>query len=218
MHPSLARLLRRLTRGRFPKVPATSRPPFLFVGEACTVDPTVQFREHEGQTITFADHVLVRRHCEFCGDITVGRYTRFNRDVYVRPHTYIGAYVSIGPFVRFITDSHEIGKVTRRAGKVYYDPISVGDGAWIGAGAIILGGVTIGRGAIVAAGAVVTHDVAPDTLVGGTPARLIRDLPPLESEPQPATERSPEMRIVSPDPDDEHEPSPQRPRPLRPAA
>lgn len=49
--------------------------------------------------------------------------------------------------------------------------ITICDNVWIGAGAKILDGVTIGRGAIVAANAVVTHDVAPDSRVGGVPAR-----------------------------------------------
>lgn len=51
----------------------------------------------------------------------------------------------------------------------------VEDDVWIGHGAIIVGGVRIGRGAVVAAGAVVTKDVAPCTIVGGNPARVIRD-------------------------------------------
>ena len=46
--------------------------------------------------------------------------------------------------------------------------------AWIGRGAILRSGVTIGRGAVVAAGAVVTKDVAPYSIVGGNPAKLIR--------------------------------------------
>ena len=49
----------------------------------------------------------------------------------------------------------------------------IGDNAWIGGGAIILGGVSIGDRAIVGAGAVVTRDVAADTTVVGNPARLI---------------------------------------------
>lgn len=55
-------------------------------------------------------------------------------------------------------------------------PVKIGDKCWIGFNVIILKGVTIGEGAVVAAGSVVTKDVAPYTLVGGNPARHIRDL------------------------------------------
>jgi acetyltransferase-like isoleucine patch superfamily enzyme len=54
-------------------------------------------------------------------------------------------------------------------------PITIGDHVWIGANAMILKGVTIGNGAVVAAGAVVCKDVAPRTLVGGVPAKLLRE-------------------------------------------
>ncbi len=55
-------------------------------------------------------------------------------------------------------------------------PVSIGNDAWIAAGATILKGVTIGEGAIVGAGAVVTHDVEAWTVVGGNPARVLRHL------------------------------------------
>ena len=55
-----------------------------------------------------------------------------------------------------------------------FEPIVVGDRAWIALGATVLGGVTIGEGAIVAAGAVVTHDVEPYAVVGGVQARKLR--------------------------------------------
>ena len=54
-------------------------------------------------------------------------------------------------------------------------PIKIGNHVWIGLGAKILSGVTIGDGAVIAAGAVVNKDVPPHTLVGGVPARIIKE-------------------------------------------
>ena len=53
-------------------------------------------------------------------------------------------------------------------------PVRIADHVWIGAGAIVLKGVSVGENAIIAAGAIVTHDVPPETLVAGAPARVIR--------------------------------------------
>lgn len=60
-------------------------------------------------------------------------------------------------------------------------PVHIGKNAWIGAGATILPGVTIGDNAVVGAASVVTKDVAPDTIVAGNPARLIKRIPPAPS-------------------------------------
>jgi putative colanic acid biosynthesis acetyltransferase WcaF len=54
-------------------------------------------------------------------------------------------------------------------------PIIIGDRVWIGSGATVLGGVTLGEGSVVAAGSVVTADVEPYLIVGGVPARPIRE-------------------------------------------
>ena len=55
-------------------------------------------------------------------------------------------------------------------------PVHICENAWIGAGATILPGVTVGKNAVVAAGAVVTKDVAPNTIVGGNPAKFIKNI------------------------------------------
>jgi len=56
-------------------------------------------------------------------------------------------------------------------------PIKICSNAWVGMNCIILKGVTIGEGAIVAAGSVVTKDVLPWTIVGGNPAKFIKEIP-----------------------------------------
>jgi len=53
--------------------------------------------------------------------------------------------------------------------------VVIGHDVWIGHGATVLPGVTIGNGAVIGAGAVVSKDVAPYTIVGGVPAKLIRE-------------------------------------------
>ena len=54
--------------------------------------------------------------------------------------------------------------------------VTIGDGCWLGARCIIRSGVTVGAGSIIAAGAVVTEEVAPDSLVAGSPARVLKVL------------------------------------------
>ena len=88
----------------------------------------------------------------------------------------IGHHVALGHGVTVVTSSHEIGDHRRRSMALTAEPVAIGSAAWIGARAMILPGVTIGDGAIVAAGAVVDRPVSAGVLVGGVPARPIRDL------------------------------------------
>jgi acetyltransferase-like isoleucine patch superfamily enzyme len=88
----------------------------------------------------------------------------------------IGARVYMGYDVALITADHELGEADQRCGRRVYRAILIEDGVWIGSRAVILPGVRVGRGSVVAAGAVVTRDVPPHVLVGGVPARWVRDL------------------------------------------
>jgi maltose O-acetyltransferase len=88
----------------------------------------------------------------------------------------IGARVYMGYDVELITTDHEIGDPTQRCGRRVYRPIHIGEGVWIGSRAVILPGVSVGNGSVVAAGAVVNRNVPANTLVGGVPARLLREL------------------------------------------
>ena len=83
----------------------------------------------------------------------------------------IGTKVAISREAFICTASHDITKANR---PLVVAPITICDGVWIGARAIVLPGVTVGEGAVVAAGAVVTKDVPPWTVVAGNPAREVK--------------------------------------------
>lgn len=110
------------------------------------------------------------------GRLVVGDDTWLSPATNIYTHTdvtiTIGARCDIGPGVELIPGSHLIGSSARRAGNGTVQPITIGDGCWIGARALILGGVTIGDGCIVAAGAVVTTSMPPNSLVAGVPAKV----------------------------------------------
>ena len=83
-----------------------------------------------------------------------------------------GNDVSIGPEASILTLGHDpqSSSFADRGGDVV-----IGDQVWIGYRAVILPGVSIGEGAVVGAGAVVTKDVEPFAIVAGNPARKIAD-------------------------------------------
>jgi maltose O-acetyltransferase len=115
-----------------------------------------------------------------CEDVSIGPAAFINRDCLIDAlwsPIVIGERVYIGPQVRILTASHEIGTGSQRAGSSVQEPVTISAGTWIGVAATILPGVTIGEGCVIAAGAVVTKDCEPHGLYGGLPARRIRDLP-----------------------------------------
>jgi maltose O-acetyltransferase len=104
--------------------------------------------------------------------VTIADHVTINLDAQVT----IGANVAIAPHVLIYTGSHKLGPGSMRIGEPDAYPVTIEDGAWVRLGAILVPGVTVGRGAIVAAGAVVLKDVPPNTYVEGNPATVIRKL------------------------------------------
>lgn len=89
---------------------------------------------------------------------------------------HIGDYCMIGPNVLITTVGHPHSPAKRRNKIAQAHPVHIGDDVWIGGNAVILPGVTVGSNVIIAAGAVVTRDVPDNCVVGGIPARKIKDL------------------------------------------
>ncbi|WP_040337584.1 acyltransferase [Candidatus Blastococcus massiliensis] len=110
--------------------------------------------------------------------LEIGRGAVVNVGLTVGAHADIvlGDRVHVGPGVSLLPSSHELGPPGQRAGRSTSAPIRIGNGAWLGAGVIVLGGVTVGAGCVIASGAVVAADTEPDTVHGGVPARLLRRL------------------------------------------
>lgn len=74
--------------------------------------------------------------------------------------------------VQLISNNHDL----EHRNIITCKPVKICRKAWIGAGATILPGVTVGENAVVGAGSVVTHDVPPNTIVAGNPARFIKNI------------------------------------------
>jgi phosphonate metabolism protein (transferase hexapeptide repeat family) len=151
------------------------------------IDPTVRLRDAN-----------IGRCCEVLGDSVI-EYAQLGDFSYLGPgcmvaDAEIGRFCAIAARVRIGAPNHPVDRPSLHRFTYcpeYYAPtaqrdhaffatrrdsrVVIGHDVWIGHGAIVLPGVTVGHGAVLAAGAVVSRDVAPYTIVGGVPARHIRE-------------------------------------------
>ncbi len=109
----------------------------------------------------------------FIGDNFTGNYNLTILDI---REVRIGNHVMIGPNTLITTVGHPLTPMGRRQHLGIAKPVTIGNDVWIGGNVTILPGITIGNNVIVAAGAVVTKDIPDNTLVGGVPAKKIKDL------------------------------------------
>ncbi len=93
---------------------------------------------------------------------------------------HIGQRVYTSPLVQIIAVNHVFDDPARPFVEqgITAEGIVIEDDVWIGSGAVILDGVRVGQGAVVAAGAVVNKDVPPHTVVGGIPAKVLKEITP----------------------------------------
>lgn len=100
----------------------------------------------------------------------------------VRPDLItIDDYVSLAGGVYILTHSNPTTPLREILGESYHviKPVHIKRGAWIAVNVVILPGVTIGENSIVATGSVVMKDVPPFTIVGGSPAKIIKEIKPV---------------------------------------
>lgn len=129
-----------------------------------------------GYTVPDTLRVFPPFYTDFGKNIHVGKNVFINACCHFQDHGGItlGDGCQIGHNVVFATLNHGITPEDRP--NTYPAPIVLGRGVWVGSNATIVQGVTIGDHAIVAAGAVVTKDVPANTIVGGVPAKVIKQI------------------------------------------
>ncbi|MBN7816435.1 sugar O-acetyltransferase [Algoriphagus pacificus] len=92
----------------------------------------------------------------------------------------LGDRVLIAPNVQMYAATHPTEAKPRGELWEFGKPITIGSDVWVGGSSVICPGVTIGDRSIIAAGSVVTKDVPPGVIVGGNPAKYIKDVPASE--------------------------------------
>lgn len=144
------------------------------VGKGCVIERPWLLTTGERVQLEHGAHIKI---VEDDARVTLGNATfvGFGSELDISSELHVGSHVLIAPGC-FITDhSHRhasAGLIDAQG--IASRPVRIGNNVWLGAHVVVLPGVTIGEGAIVGAGAVVTRDVPPRTIVAGVPARAIR--------------------------------------------
>ncbi len=146
-------------------------------------DRVVLFQRDQGKAVSFGNRVFIYR--DTILETGFGGGLQIDDDASIHPRCQLNAYVGdirigkgvmLAPNCALYPYDHGIapGTPIREQALVSKGPIIIGDHAWLGVGAIVLGNVTIGAGAVIGAGSLVSEDVPPDGIAVGNPARTVR--------------------------------------------
>lgn len=123
-------------------------------------------------------NVNIEKGAIFSEGIELGDNSGIGRDAELDCGITIGNNVMMGPCVKMFVKNHNFSRIDipmNSQGESPVMPIVIGDDVWIGANVIILPGVSIGNGCVIGAGSVVTKSVPEYSVVGGNPAKIIRN-------------------------------------------
>lgn len=165
-----------ILKGLFSQNVRTEKPSLnYFVSDTATLEKMDLITIKEYAEIK--DYVIIRT---FENPVKIGSYTQINpfTVIYGGSGVYIGNNVMIAPHCTIAAGNHDykqVEKPIRFAGNLTKGPIIIEDNVWIGANCTITDGVRIGKDAVIAANSVVNRDVASYDVVGGVPAKFIKN-------------------------------------------
>lgn len=127
--------------------------------------------------LTLGDRSYVASGCVLRGRLDVGSDCTLNPGVVTAGRVRIGDDVRIAAYAAFFGENHRFDDLDRPIWHQGEESVGivVGDDVWVGTHVVVCDGVTIGDHSVIGAGAVVTRDVPPYSVVGGVPARVLRD-------------------------------------------
>lgn len=117
--------------------------------------------------------------CDYGAQISMGEFVFANYDLTILDcaSVTIGDMVLFGPRVTLATASHPVDFRQRTVDMFEYAaPITIEEGAWLGAHVVVGPGVTIGARSVIGAGSIVTRDIPPDVVAVGNPCRVVREI------------------------------------------
>ncbi len=141
---------------------------YFFVQRVLRINSHVPWPVHWSSIVSYPERITCKYWRPYPGYMP-GQY------IQARNGIIIGRTVRMGPGVKLISANHNLHDYDLHDEAA---PIDIGDNCWLGADAIILPSVKLGEHVVVAAGAVVTKSLPANCLVGGVPARVLKDLGP----------------------------------------
>lgn len=145
------------------------------IGEKCFIS---ELADIYASTITMGNNSFICANALIRGaKLEMGTHCSINSYAYLQGKITLGNHVRIAPKASIIAENHGYSDLRLPISKqpCTSKGITIGNNVWIGANAVIVDGVHIGNNSIIAAGSIVTKDVMPYQVVGGNPAKPIKD-------------------------------------------